>query len=401
MIKSTKILLCIILCALIVLSACGCDGNNSQNSATASATQQTTNILTTAPSTSTDANAANQPATYNYVRLKEKTDAIIADFNKYISDYRFKGTVYYKLGNDFEYISKSGMADYDAHKENSIDTAYYVGSITKQFTAAAVMLLTEQNKLSLDDTLDKFYPKATQYKSVTIKNLLSMTSGIKSYMCSDGYIDADVYSKDELEFNISKDNSAKENKSEILKWILSQDLLFEPDSSFSFSDSNYYLLGDIIEKVSGKFYESFLSENIFKPVAMDSTSFSPSKKLAVGYQYGGEYDWIHYKGVGYSSSGMITTVSDILKWVYALDENKVISKESLDQMFTPYKNGYGFGMFVNNDKASQLGKSCQFGALLVYTRNEEEVYVAFTNYSRSDTVQLYSLFRKSINPFYG
>lgn len=388
-----------LLCALTVLSVCGCNPDSSSAVSATSQTQQTTAADTTLSAATDDTPV--QPSTYNYVEIKEKTDRIITDFDKYISDYRFKGTVYYKLGNDFEYIGKNGMANSVEHRENSLDTAYYVGSITKQFTAAAIMILAEQGKLSIDDTLDKYYPSAAQYKDVTVKNLLTMTSGIKSYMCADGEVDSSVYSQAELGYKVSKKNSAKENKSAILKWILKQDLLFEPDSSFSFSDSNYYLLGDIIEKVSKKSYESFMSENIFKPLSMKSTSFTPTKSIAVGYQNESVNEWIFYKGVGYSSTGMISTVSDILKWVYALDEYEIISQESVDLMFTPYQNNYGFGMFVNEGRASQYSKTGQFGGMLVYTRNEEEIYAAFSNYDRSNTVFLYSLFRKSIKPFYG
>jgi CubicO group peptidase (beta-lactamase class C family) len=381
----------------------GCT-NNSQNSET---TEPTTAVTTSATQATTvkplaaTEDTPTQPATYNYVKIKEKSDRLISTFDSFIDSYSYKGTIYYKIGNDFEYIGKNGMSNVEQHKANSINTAYYVGSVTKQFTAAAIMILAEQEKLSVDDTLDKYYSSYTYGKDITIKNLLTMTSGIKSYMCLDGEIDNGVYSYDELGYKVTSDNSAEKNKIAIMDWILSQKLLFDPDTRFCFSDSNYYILGDIIEKVSGESYEDFIKENIFKPLGMNYSSFASSDSLATGYDGTKNCDWIYYDGVSYSSTGIISTVSDLLKWVYALDEYEIISEESLEEMFTPYMENYGYGLFIYGSKAAQMGNSDKFSSMLVYTRDEEEVYISLSNYKYSDPVFMYSLFTNAVSPFYG
>ncbi len=398
MFKPIKTLICSIICSSLIIAS-GCtpsdDSSNSQTTAAVTSQLQTTAVLTSA---ATDDTAAKTNE-YNYIRIKEKSDEIMSEFDSYMNTHKYMGVVYYKIGNDFEYIGSNGMAVVEEHTSNSINTAYYAGSITKQFTAAAVLLLAEQKKLSLDDTIDKYYPSYKYGKDISIYNLLTMTSGIKSYMSSDGSIDNNIFSDDLLEFSISADNSSKENKSSIMSWIFKQDLIFEPDTQFRFSDSNYYILGDIIEQVSEKSYEEYITEYILKPLGMNSTSFEASKQLASGYQGTNNISWIYYPGAAYSSSGMITSVSDMLKWISALDEYLILSEDSVNLMFTPYKENYGCGMFVNNSGAYQMSRFGQYGGMLSYARDESEIYVSFTNFKYSDAVNLYAMFQRSLNPF--
>lgn len=407
LVKSIKALICIFLCVLTVASFAGCSKESESSAVITTAAPTTQPVLTTVapttapPTTPATDDTPTQPATYNYVKIKEKTDELMTQFDKFVASGKFKGIVYYKIGNDFEYIGKDGMAIAEDHMPNSINTDYYIGSVTKQFTAAAIMMLAEQDKLSVDDTLDKYYPDYEYGSKISIKNLLTMTSGIKSYMCVDGSIDSDIYAQSQLGYKVSSKNSAKQNKKAIMDWIFAQKLLFEPDTEFRFSDSNYYILGDIIEIVSGEKYEDFVEENIFKPVGMNSTSFSATDNLACGYDGNRVQAWISYKGVAYSSTGMISTVSDLLKWVYALDEYKILSEESVNEMFTPYLENYGYGTFIYGNRASQTGNFNEFSSMLAYTRDEEEIYVSLSNYGYSDPVHLFAMLKKTISPYYG
>ena len=132
---------------------------------------------------------------------------------------------------------------------------------------------------------------------------------------------------------VKENNSSEENKTIILNWIFAQDIVFEPGTKFEESESNYFLLGDIIEKASGESYYTFLDKSILKPLGMGSTGFEPGKRIALPYEKQVVSQSLNYKGVGYSAFGMISSVSDLLKWTDGLLSNQVLSEQSLEQMF--------------------------------------------------------------------
>lgn len=361
-----------------------------------SVTQNTVAETTQAVKLATD----DQPATYNLARLKENADNVTQKFDSFITDKKYKGVVYNKIGSDFEYISQKGLSVVEDHKSNSVNTQYYVGSLTKQFTAVAIMKLAEEKKLSLDDKIDRYFKDYEYGGEITIKNLLTMTSGIPSYTCHYGSIDNNYYNESQIEFSLIEDNE-EHNKKVILDWILNQKLRFEPDSRFAFSDSNYFLLGKIIENLSDKAYEEYIKENIFEPLGMKSSVFDKPENLAIGYDGPDDYKWLYYDGVGYSSSGLITSVSDILKWIYAFDEYKIISKESVDEMCTPYLENYGYGFFVYKDRIFQSAGFDKYHAMLEFTRSESEIFISVSNYYYNDPVNLFAMFRVFLKPYYG
>ncbi len=398
MTRSVKSLLCIVLSAATIVLCCSC-GNEESPQATTAETAKTT-VAPETTSVSTDDTAAAQPATYNYVMIKQKSDEITNDFDKIISGKKYKGATYLKIGNDFEYINVSGTANSEKHINNSINTCYYTGSVTKQLTSAAVMLLYEQGKLSLDENISKYYPSYEYADKITVKNLLTMTSGIKNYMLRESHIDNFVYVQPEVNMKISKDNSASENKKVIMDWILSQDLLFEPDSEYRYSDSNYYILGDIIEQASGVSYEKFVFDNLLKPLSMTSSGFDKTEKLAVSYQGRNDNESTLYPGVGYSSSGFISNISDLLKWVDGLAGGDVVSTESLDEMFTAYKENFGYGFFVYGNRLSSTGKTENYNSMLSFTKDKSEIFVSLSNYAYSEPIVIYRNFKNSISKFY-
>lgn len=399
MTQSVKSLLCIVLSAATIILCCSC-GTEESSQATTAETEKTTAAPETTMS-ATDDTAASQPATYNYVLIKQKSDEITNDFDKIVSVKKYKGATYLKIGNDFEYINVSGAANNEKHINNSINTCYYTGSVTKQLTSAAVMLLYEQGKLSLDDNISKYYPSYEYADKITVKNLLTMTSGIKNYILRESHIDNFVYVQPEVDKKISKDNSESENKKVIMDWILNQDLLFEPDSEYRYSDSNYYILGDIIEQASGVSYEKFISDDILKPLSMTSSGFENTEKLAVSYQGRDDNESMLYPGVGYSSSGFISNISDLLKWVDGLAGGDVVSTESLDEMFTAYKENFGYGFFVYGNRLSSTGKAENYNSMLSFTKDKSEIFVSLSNYAYSEPVVIYRSFKNSISKFYG
>ena len=396
--KSFNLILCFILTSLTVLS--GCSSEKTESSEVATTIQETTTAETTMASISTNDTVEEKIREYNYILLKQKSDDVISEFNNIITSKNYNGATYMKIGNDFEYLKTSGYSNADKHVNNSINTCYYTGSVTKQFTASAIMLLKEQGKLSVDDTLQKYFPSYKYADKITIKNLLTMTSGIKNYVLRSNEVDELFYLQPELSEKIVKENSENKNKEIIINWILNQELNFEPDTEYRYSDSNYYLLGKVIEQVSGKTYEKFITEDILKPLGLSCSGFTGSDKLSKSYEGTDKCKYMTYLGVGYSSTGFISNVSDLLKWIDGILSYQLLSEESVNEMFTPYKENFAYGVFVADNRISVYGKTERYSSMLFYTRDKSDIFVSLTNYCYSDPVFIYSLFNKSLSKFY-
>lgn len=403
MLISSKKILCLAISALTAFSVCfaGC-GKDTQSSV--SATEKTTAVAASQPVTKAEtSDEQKQEPTWNYSELKRKSADISNTLDDIITSNKYRGTVYVKIGNALEYIGTNGFSDKDRHTKNSTDTCFRIASLTKQFTAVAVMQLVEDGKLSLDDTIDKYFPSYKYGKKITVKNLLTMTAGIKDYINKDGDTNTYAYNESQIEFKVSAKNSAKENKKAVMDWIFNQKLNFEPDEKYMYSNSAYFLLGDIIEQVSKTSYEKYVEEKILKPSGMMNTGFESTDKLAVGYQDIYDNAWTLYPGVGYSATGLISNVPDLLKWVDALCTNKLVSEETFKEMTTPYKDNYGYGFVVSEESnaVSHTGKIDKYNAALVFTKDGNQIYIALSNYSNSSPIALFNNIQKTLAPFYG
>lgn len=384
---------------------CGC--NSGEESETEPATQATTAPATVAPTTAAPATKDSADGQgYNYVAIKKKSGEIISQFDKIVEAKNFNGTIYMKLGNDFEYLSSKGAANSNKHIDNSINTRFYIGGITKQFTAAAVLMLSEKKKLSLDDTLDKYFPDYEAGGKVTVKQLLNMTSGINTYVLHNDITTPSNYLIGDLDEKVKEDNSAKENKELILDWIFSQKLIFAPGTKFDESESNYFLLGEIIEQASGMSYADYLKTAIFAPLGMGSSNFEPDEKMALAYDKAANTKSLNYKGVGYSAFGMISNVSDLLKWTDGLLNNQVLTPASFKLMFSNQVSGikdnkisYGFGVKMNGKTAFINGKYDAFGSILSYNTDKSEIFVSLTNYTASDNKAVRDNFKKVLQKY--
>lgn len=384
---------------------CGC--KSGEESETEPATQATTAPATVAPTTAAPATKDSADGQgYNYVAIKKKSGEIISQFDKIVEAKNFNGTIYMKLGNDFEYLSSKGAANSNKHIDNSVNTRFYIGGITKQFTAAAVLMLSEKKKLSLDDTLDKYFPDYEAGGKVTVKQLLNMTSGINTYVLHNDITTPSNYLIGDLDEKVKEDNSAKENKELILDWIFSQKLIFAPGTKFDESESNYFLLGEIIEQASGMSYADYLKTAIFAPLGMGSSNFEPDEKTALAYDKAANTKSLNYKGVGYSAFGMISNVSDLLKWTDGLLNNQVLTPASFKLMFSNQVSGikdnkisYGFGVKMNGKTAFINGKYDAFGSILSYNTDKSEIFVSLTNYTASDNKAIRDNFKKVLQKY--
>ena len=391
--------ICLLLCFILLLALlCGCDGEgfSAVASTAPSVTEPVTEPVTTVPATQ---DTPKKFRRYDMVALKQKAEETYSKFNRIISDTGYKGNVYMKIGNDFEYLSSTGSSDAVGHTGNSLNTCFYAGSVTKQFTAAAVLLLIEEEKLSLDDNLGKFFPKYKAGKDVTVEQLLHMNSGIKNYVVPIEFRSDDFRLVPELDEMIEKDNSFKKNKRAVLDWIFSQELSFEPGKYFDYSDSNYYLLGEIIAKVSEMSYYEFINERFFKPLGMGSSGFTANDHTAECFDGEEQSTKLRCDGVGYSSAGLITNVSDTLKWVDALLGGEVLSEDSLEYMFTSNGYDYGCGVYVKDKVISVTGNCGGYRSALKYRADRSEIYLAYSNYSYCDPTYLHWMFKKTLSRF--
>ena len=315
-----KKLLTLFLCCVIALSLAACSGGNTDitepSQTEASQTEPTQN---TTPTLSPD--------------IKKELEEELEDF---------KGIVYISQNGNLIYSQAAGKDENGA--DLTIESPMYLGSVSKQFCATAVMLLKEQGKLSVDDTLDKYFPEYEAGKEVTIKNLLSMRSGIPEMVTSiKGH---------------SADKTESENIQIIKDWIFEQELDFEPDTDMAYSNTNYFLLGNIVEMVSGQHYNNFVRENILKPLSMDHTGFVNEVKDNPFFSKGLTYNTFTVgedaEGICKGAGDVVSTAADMDKWMTSLRSGKVVSEESYNEMTTDHSPdfgayyGYGIsGMFEN------------------------------------------------------
>ena len=385
------------LMSLLLLGGCQPAASSSLPETIEIVTEEPTTIPpTTAPASTVD--SANVKK-YDNLAIKQKNGEITSDFNAIVSDKKFKGVIYMKLGNDFEYISSTGASDSAKHKDNSINTCFYVGALTHQVTAAATLLLAEDEKLSLDDTLDRYFPDYEYGEEITVRSLLDNTSGIRNYIVHSDISDMAAYPVIELEDKLTKDNSEKENRSAVLKWILDQRLGFEPDSSFEISDSNYFLLGEIIAQASGESYEDYVKTRLFKPLSMNNTGFDTGDRLAVPYDAGQETVKLTYPGAGYSACGMISNISDVLRWTDGIFTDDVLGSDSVKMMQDGGEYGYSCGVTVKNGRLSASGRCGAYSSLLSFTPDKSEIFIAVSNYNYSDPSYLHNTFRNYLARF--
>ena len=272
-----------------------------------------------------------------------------------------------------------GLANVELNVPATKETVFEIGSISKQITAAAIMLLVEEGKINTDEKISKYLPNTPEsWNKVTIKNLLTHTSGIKSYTGLSGF---------ELTKRLKRD--------EFIKAIGTFQLEFEPGERWSYSNSGYNLLGFIIESVTQKSYWDFVQTRIFKPLGMNQTANRDPQFIVPNRADG--YEWQDNKLVGrdydltdvFSAGAIVSTVLDLAKWDTALRGDTFLKKESKAQIWTPvvFNNGkpypYGFGWNVTEFRGHKLvshgGQTAGFAANISRYVGDNLTVIVLTN----------------------
>ena len=250
-------------------------------------------------------------------------------------------------GGEVLFHSAYGMAELELGIPLEPDMVLELGSITKQFTAAAIMMLAEQDKLSVGDPISKFLPDYPGGDGITVEHLLTHTSGIVSYTGIPGYMTTEVrkdVTVDEL-IDVFKDLPVE----------------FAPGDQWKYNNSGYILLGAIIEKASGKSYAEFIQENIFDPLGMKNSYYGSNSRIiprrARGYEGGsGEYVNARYLSMTqpYAAGSLLSTVEDLLRWNRGLFGGTLLRPESVEQMTRRYtlndgeETSYGYGLGISD-----------------------------------------------------
>ena len=275
---------------------------------------------------------------HNYVFAQDKAAEIYKLMQIYHDYGQFNGTVLVAESGKVIFKKGYGCANLEWNIPNKPDTKFRLASITKQFTSMLIMQLVEEGKVKLDGKITDYIQEYRKDigEQVTIHHLLTHTSGIPSYTnLPDFFRDVyrDPYSVDEF-----------------VKKYCSGDLEFEPGSKYSYNNSGYFLLGAIIEKVTGKTYEEFLKERIIDPLGMKNTGYDHHESIIINRASGyvktsNGYDNAAYSDMSlpYAAGAMYSTVEDLYLWDRALYTEKLLSRKYMDLMFQPNLNNYAYG----------------------------------------------------------
>ncbi len=294
----------------------------------------------------------------------------------------FNGTVLVMQKGKVIYKKAFGMAEREWNIANTVNTKYRIGSVTKQFTAACILLLAEQGKLNLDDKLSKYIPDYPKGDSITIHMLLNHTSGIKNYTAI-----PEFFPKAALPLSIDTMIALFKNKP----------FDFSPGTKWNYSNSGYFLLGVIVEKASGKTFNNYLLDNIIKKLGLKNTLMDNLDSVltyrAKGYSKNDDDVWQHAMYISmegpYSAGAMVSTVDDLYLWTKALHNYQVLSAASTQKMLTPYKENYGYGIGIDSLKThkrvSHNGGIPGFASYLGYFPDDDICVVVISNNGSNST----------------
>lgn len=294
----------------------------------------------------------------------------------YEANKQFMGAVLVARGPQVLFSKGYGSANLEWGIPNAPNTKFRLGSITKQFTAAAILLLEERGKLKITDAVKQHLPDApAAWDKVTIFHLLTHTAGVPSFTSFPDY---------------GKIKLSAATPVELVGLFKDKPLEFEPGEKFAYSNSGYLLLSHLIEKVSGEKYESFLRTNFFAPLGMNDSGYDSNSAIiprrAAGYgsgRNGPENAPFIHMSVPQGAGALYSTTEDLLKWEQGLFGGKVLQPAALEKMTQPFKGNYALGLAVETAgrrKLIQHGGGIEgFNTMLAYYPEEQLTVVVLAN----------------------
>jgi len=251
----------------------------------------------------------------------------------------FNGSVLVARRGHIIYERGFGLANLEWHIPNDVNTKFEIGSMTKQFTALLVLQFVHQGKIQLEGRLSDYLPyyRKDTGSRVTISELLSHTSGIPSFTDLPGFLDGPP-------------SRVHHTVREFVQEFCSRDLRFEPGTRFEYSNSGYFLLGAVLEQISGVSYEQLLQDRIFRPLGMKASGYTHSETViahrAAGYEhspYGLQNARYYDMSVPFAAGAVYSTVEDLNLWDQALYGEQLLPARLRDLLFKPNLENYGYG----------------------------------------------------------
>jgi CubicO group peptidase (beta-lactamase class C family) len=320
------------------------------------------------------------------------------------SDFKkFWGAVLVAKGNEIFLEEAFGYTGPDRSTPLKPTHKFRIASITKQFTAASILMLAERKKINLNDKLSDFFEGFPNGEEIEIKNLLNHTSGLET-----------IINSEDLYFEIMKENGVSILE-KTLNYIRKKEARFKPEEEFFYSNSGYVLLGAVIEKISGLTYAQFIKENILIPLDMSSSGYDtneydsswavPCKRISYNPDVVASAPWLN-REIPNGAGGLYSTVYDIYKWHKALNENLLISEETRRMMETPSNAlmGAGYGVFsvevFTNGKYHRLvyhdGATAGTSTRISRYTDDDIVVIVLSNLEDYDFAQLSHALAKAV-----
>lgn len=329
-----------------------------------------------------------------------KRDVIDPDSEEFlqemVKDEHFTGVAL--VMREGEIVHAKGYGNATSEKENTVTTAFHVASITKQFTAAAVLQLVEKGLVDLDVSVNEYLPekyRSSKWHNVNIHHLLSHTSGVPDYAVTRDY------------YNVVKGFCLGDTVDGMVMEAMSKDLDFEPGSKFSYSNIGFTLLGFVVEHQTSTSFDEYLDVNILDPMGMRSSRIHvighvPAAEEAEGYRWSEEQsvhvpDDIVSLPVTAPDGGLVTTLTDFVKWteIYMGGEPTILAQESIDRMLTPVTSiewkdprglplSYGYGLFLGDGLVGHPGYIVGFRSHFIVDRENQLLIAVFSNNTSND-----------------
>lgn len=305
------------------------------------------------------------------------------ELDKIIEEYNISGVAYVTRNGRVLCQSATGMQNSEKNIKMSVDTLFPVGSISKQFCATAVLMLQDQGLLSVNDTIEKYFPEYQYASLITIHDLLSMRSDLYDYLNDNPDAEELFSNTDDI-------------RGTILDWIFGQDEEPQPDEYWCYSNSNFYMLSDIVEQETGMEYTDFVQKYIFDELSMTNTGFydelAYTEKAAEAIVPEGVELVPYPVGLSQGAGDIVSNAYDMDKWMTALGDGALLSEESYKMMTTNYSGTYNYGYGIQVETKNRYwhgGDIDTFESVdLVYSKDNLNVFMV--------TNDLYSIWEQGV-----
>jgi CubicO group peptidase (beta-lactamase class C family) len=322
-------------------------------------------------------------------------------FREMYDEGTFNGVIMIDRGSDIIYEEAFGISDIEEETQLSLNGIFNLASVSKQFTALCIMILKEQGKLNYDDAITDYLIELP-YSHITIRHLLHHTSGLAAY---EDMIDEHWGGDAETEFITNDD---------LVRIFARHDLelVFDPGERYEYSNTGYAFLASIVEKVSGKSFERFLQEKVFKPLNMFNAfghrrPEGPPDTVVQGFTVNDDdeyedYSYNHYDGI-IGDGNVFSSAPDLIRYVRALLAGEIVSKNTLEEAFTSgqtndgEETGYGFGWEIEGSFVSHTGCWEGYNNFLGIDLESDMIFVVLSN---GDCEEVYDGIDEAMGDFY-